>query len=130
MPPLSQQRPWWRAVHLWLSERGPVWGGLRMPIRAGGLVEVFDEAHHLCLELDASVVVEAIALYIRTARIVQQIQQAPRDPLARERFTLEPRPGTRLELEPAPERKPLAKITPEIRAARREARRLARRKKA
>lgn len=104
-----------------------MWGGLRMPIRAGGLVEVFDEAHHLCLELDASVVVEAIALYIRTARIVQQIQQAPRDPLARERFTLEPRPGSRLELAAAPDRKPLAKIPPEIRAARRERRR-ARRK--
>ncbi len=39
------------------------------------------------------------------------------------------RPGTRLELEaPAPEKKPLAKITPEIRAARRDARRRTRRK--
>jgi hypothetical protein len=126
-------------VHLWLSERGPVWGHIRVPIRSGGIVEVFDEASHLCLELDASVLVDCIALYVRTARVVQQIQDAPRDPLSRERMTLRPRPGTRIELAPAaaapppaapppPPRKPLAKITPEIRAARRAQRRRPRRK--
>jgi len=98
-----------------------------MLVRAGSFFEVFDEASHLCLKLDAVAFLDYLALQIRTARWVAAIAAEPLNALAMERFELEI--GEPPVIAPPERRKPLiaaparAIVPPERREALREKRR-------
>lgn len=91
-----------------------------MPIRRGGIVEAFDEQHYLVLQLDAVVLVEALDLYFRQARIVKLIAENARDLADHERMLLPSPDPERKSLAPLPRR---GTFPPERREALREKRR-------
>lgn len=75
--------------------------GIRLRLHEGDVVELWNEAHELCAEIDAAVILDLLAVQARTARLVRQLMQAPGDPLSRERMRFDPRPGTRLDIDMA-----------------------------
>jgi hypothetical protein len=85
-------------MDVWLRD-----GDWRMPIRAGGILEIFDGLR-LCVELDALLLLDLLAAHTRIAQIADAMTTPAAPPL--------------------PERKPLApplpsSVTPAQRAARR-----------
>jgi hypothetical protein len=115
-------------VHVFLRVRD--FGGYKVPLRAGAVLELWDEQHRLCLELDAAVILDLLHVEIRRARLAGILSAAAHNPLALERldFTLSPPESHVLEAPAAP-RKPLARAgsTTNDRMSRRQERR-ARRK--
>ena len=93
--------------------------GWRLPVRAGAVFEIFDEAHSLCLKLDAAMFLDFLAVQLRTARWVAAIAAEPLNALAMERLELEiDEPPV---LTPPEARKPLAEAAPRDTVARRAA---------
>ena len=86
-----------------------------MPIQAGAIVEVWDGLT-LCLELDATALLDLLAMHVRTARLMALLlASAEQMPLARERLELalvrseEPRAGRARARAQAPGPRPTAR---------------------
>ena len=99
-------------------------GGFKYPLRAGDTLEIWSDRHELCGTVDAAMLLDLLAVYLRSADLTKRLADAVTGPVTVERTTFH--------LPEPPDRKPLAPplrgtFPPERQAALR-AKRRARRK--
>jgi hypothetical protein len=94
-------------------------GGFKWPLRAGDLLEIWSDRQELCGTVDASMLLDLLAVYLRSADLTKRLAESVSPPAGERTLFRLPEP---------PDRRPLAPplpgaFSPERRRALREQRR-------
>jgi hypothetical protein len=62
-------------------------GGFKWPLRAGDALEIWSERHELCGTVDAAMLLDLLAVYLRSADLTKRLADTVTTPVALERST-------------------------------------------
>jgi hypothetical protein len=95
-------------------------GGFKWPLRAGDVLEIWSDRHELCGTVDAAMLLDLLAVYLRSADLTKRLAESVTTPVNVERstFRLPDPPPSKPIGQPLPGR-PNAARRAELRAKRR-----------